>query len=318
MEEWLIAVLLWIRIVDVLLGAEETSRARGRTAHLFRVRLQSHRQRQRRVSGMWRALRTRCEYDMTMPKRSRIRRILKWAGAGMCVLILLSWVVSLRWTPLVKATNRVRVVHVGIETGCLCLDIFRSNDMPPAGRLYYDFGVPRGAWIRRNPSRLAERIGLCWPGKESVASYTCYVLPLWLPWVMFAAPTALLFHRERRIASRTIGPKKQRIRVERLSSEASLVISAVIFAASLIVVPFLLEAVFSTFLSLVLAWQTAGLVAVMSCSLLIPYLVTRTAYLKLRWRLIETDVPHCTSCGYNLTGNLSGVCSECGTKIAAG
>jgi hypothetical protein len=25
----------------------------------------------------------------------------------------------------------------------------------------------------------------------------------------------------------------------------------------------------------------------------------------------------CTSCGYNLTGNISGVCPECGTTVAA-
>ncbi len=27
--------------------------------------------------------------------------------------------------------------------------------------------------------------------------------------------------------------------------------------------------------------------------------------------------PHCKSCGYNLTGNVSGVCPECGTAMAA-
>jgi hypothetical protein len=28
---------------------------------------------------------------------------------------------------------------------------------------------------------------------------------------------------------------------------------------------------------------------------------------------LDPDVPHCTRCGYNLTGNVSGVCPECGT-----
>ncbi len=39
----------------------------------------------------------------------------------------------------------------------------------------------------------------------------------------------------------------------------------------------------------------------------------------LRWRRGEDtgDYPpgHCQKCGYNLTGNVSGVCPECGTKI---
>jgi hypothetical protein len=30
---------------------------------------------------------------------------------------------------------------------------------------------------------------------------------------------------------------------------------------------------------------------------------------------LDPDVPHCTRCGYNLTGNVSGVCPECGTPV---
>ncbi len=33
-----------------------------------------------------------------------------------------------------------------------------------------------------------------------------------------------------------------------------------------------------------------------------------------RWRA-RRKPNHCTSCGYNLTGNVSGVCSECGEKV---
>jgi hypothetical protein len=29
----------------------------------------------------------------------------------------------------------------------------------------------------------------------------------------------------------------------------------------------------------------------------------------------QDDAPHCTSCGYNLTGNVSGVCPECGSPV---
>jgi predicted amidophosphoribosyltransferase len=31
--------------------------------------------------------------------------------------------------------------------------------------------------------------------------------------------------------------------------------------------------------------------------------------------LKRTDVPECASCGYNLTGNQSGICPECGTRV---
>ena len=37
-----------------------------------------------------------------------------------------------------------------------------------------------------------------------------------------------------------------------------------------------------------------------------------------RDRRLRTDgMPHCAQCDYNLTGNVSGICPECGTPIAA-
>jgi hypothetical protein len=33
-------------------------------------------------------------------------------------------------------------------------------------------------------------------------------------------------------------------------------------------------------------------------------------------RLSNSDPGVCVSCGYDLTGNVSGVCPECGTKLA--
>jgi predicted amidophosphoribosyltransferase len=40
-----------------------------------------------------------------------------------------------------------------------------------------------------------------------------------------------------------------------------------------------------------------------------------TAY--LWWRDRRTPPGHCPKCGYNLTGNVSGICPECGTPIQA-
>ncbi len=43
--------------------------------------------------------------------------------------------------------------------------------------------------------------------------------------------------------------------------------------------------------------------------------------LRVIWALMEKrsdDTDSCTACGYNLTGNLSGVCPECGTRISGG
>ena len=47
-------------------------------------------------------------------------------------------------------------------------------------------------------------------------------------------------------------------------------------------------------------------------TLALAYVASRLVYDKLRWKHVEPDGTHCCWCGYNLTGNISGVCPECG------
>ncbi len=47
------------------------------------------------------------------------------------------------------------------------------------------------------------------------------------------------------------------------------------------------------------------------------YLVPHKAFRLLRWRAVDRDAPYCLHCDYNLTGNVSGTCPECGTPIPA-
>ncbi len=51
--------------------------------------------------------------------------------------------------------------------------------------------------------------------------------------------------------------------------------------------------------------------------LLTAYVVSRFIYTNLRWRWEETDGRYCLACGYDLTGNVSGRCPECGTDVPA-
>jgi hypothetical protein len=51
----------------------------------------------------------------------------------------------------------------------------------------------------------------------------------------------------------------------------------------------------------------------------LPLVVATVLTATLRWRDRRRIPPgHCGQCGYNLTGNVSGVCPECGTAVAAG
>jgi hypothetical protein len=49
-----------------------------------------------------------------------------------------------------------------------------------------------------------------------------------------------------------------------------------------------------------------------SAGMFLCYAVARRGY---RLRLEALDTPDCATCGYNLTGNQSGICPECGVRI---
>jgi hypothetical protein len=59
---------------------------------------------------------------------------------------------------------------------------------------------------------------------------------------------------------------------------------------------------------------TRGLVAVPHWFLCMLFLILPTVWYRRR-RLPRSG--HCESCGYNLTGNISGICPECGRAIVA-
>ena len=72
-------------------------------------------------------------------------------------------------------------------------------------------------------------------------------------------------------------------------------------------------------LGISMAWQVVvwGLIVaatVMSCWVL--FLSFKKTIQRTLWRiLVQEGIPCCTSCGYDLTANTSGICPECGAKI---
>ncbi|HVP11901.1 MAG TPA: hypothetical protein VMV94_12035, partial [Phycisphaerae bacterium] len=57
--------------------------------------------------------------------------------------------------------------------------------------------------------------------------------------------------------------------------------------------------------------------------LVITYAIGRLAYMGLRWRravvqaVVDSGAPACPACFYNMSGNTTGVCPECGAVVPA-
>ncbi len=188
-----------------------------------------------------------------MRRRGRVRQAAKWAGLGASFLLALCWVLS--WFgPIGRKTfsgDLRRKLFAAIGDGQAVTMWQRGSsgiwagpiafgDMPNelgratqcfwlVPRLWVTSRTPTQSWTRRWPKESPTMFG---PPPTTVAG-TVYariwtvVIPLWIPFLIAAVPTAFLFYRDRRRP----GPG------------------------------------------------------------------------------------HCQSCGYDLTGNVSGVCPECGEKV---
>ena len=117
---------------------------------------------------------------------SRTRRILKWTGASLCVLILAAWGISLRW---------VTAMTFG-RTGLFCV----------TDRGFLEFGIL--SYLDTLPKPRFEVVawqgfGIGWPSlPHTVGSLDiALAIPFWLLLLLTAIPTAWLWHRDRRLFS---------------------------------------------------------------------------------------------------------------------
>lgn len=133
--------------------------------------------------------------DMTTPKRSRFRRILKWVGVGMCSLILGVWFSS---SFLAFGYHDYEGIDDGIEAktwwGCIVCSgevcaWTRSADFYPSDL--------ESGWYLRRKKRIS--LGFTLPSFVHQAAGSMNLdVPLWLPFLFFALPTSLLHWRDRR------------------------------------------------------------------------------------------------------------------------
>ena len=121
-----------------------------------------------------------------MRRAGRIRRVLKWGGVVISSVVTVAWAVSL-YCGFGHSKNDITIAAVNGHVVCVCVAaIGKSTD---------------GGWfVDRSPASSGSFTWL--PGVErralAVGVIVVYHLPLWMPLLLIAVPTTILFWRDRR------------------------------------------------------------------------------------------------------------------------
>jgi hypothetical protein len=242
--------------------------------------------------------------------------VLKWGSTALCLLIAFAFAFSTRQCITWFSPELRYELHIG-------LGAISWSWRPEGWRLDNDRYPPRPGW---SVARYGGRPSLCWwilsAGNKSWESIS---VPLWPAFVVVALPAAILWHRDRRNIRATlhrlslwltpIRPKKVTFWLVVLFCALHLVSVISGFA--------LFELTYNFFTEYRLGDR---LYPILERSLVILIWTTplwgitwALAWVQLRNRLFRRQpAAHCLACGYDLTGNVSGRCPECGTAISRG
>ena len=116
-----------------------------------------------------------------MARLARKRRILKWAGLVLSLIIVVQWAVSLSWRWGYSKTTSYPATGWTIQAGSLVY----------ANYLFVDSGI--SGWVVRYQGTDTE-----WkPQWEGTPGLRMILLPLWIPFVSVVLLTAFLWWRDR-------------------------------------------------------------------------------------------------------------------------
>ena len=126
-----------------------------------------------------------------MIHRSRIRRIAKWTGVAVCVVLVVAWMAT--W---VVATPIIITQDIGIGDGWIECGTFGQVHLRIDGSFPGRLPIPRRtSYVLRPEFVLVDR-GRRWVIATRPPAWD-FEIPLWLPFLAIAIPTAYLFHRDR-------------------------------------------------------------------------------------------------------------------------
>jgi len=133
-----------------------------------------------------------------MARLGRKGRILKWAGLVVSLLTIAAWAVSIPWTWMYaryRAKSGQLETMVRLDVGCLIWQDYVPSDSGGSGNTQWTcevFDAPFSPmWLPYWPPYRS------YDGTRSDVN-SQYRLPLWIPFLCVAIPTAILWWRDRR------------------------------------------------------------------------------------------------------------------------
>ena len=258
-----------------------------------------------------------------MPRpRRRLRWWLKWAGAIICLILVLLFVYStarfVTWNSQdleYQANLMLGTVNVAWRP-----DGWKLEDDPYAGVPGWSVGTYSGG------------IWIWWIATGANRAFEWVTLPLWIPVLIIALPTAVLWYRDRRYTRewcRRLTDWLHPVRRKRMTLWLVLACTLVhglvsvatlraIFDVSGFFGPFIERAAPKSIVAFI-NWALWWVFWIAPCLILAAPLwgiLWAWLYVRTLNRLgPRPGLKHCFECGYDLTGNVSGICPECGGKV---
>ena len=123
---------------------------------------------------------------------TRTRRILFWSCATAAVVVAVVWAVSFFW----MASWNGKRLHAGVGTGGVVFYYWTGGATNGKGYLQEGFEF-RKVKVWDSPPLKPAHVTSGYHGSTFKMHY--YSVPLWIPFLLVATPTAFLFWRDRRL-----------------------------------------------------------------------------------------------------------------------
>lgn len=265
-------------------------------------------------------------------RTGRVSGAFRWAVTLALILTSALWVVS--YFQSIAYTARVANAPTTTSSGASAtISIYRLHRLDSGALIIgYPMLSTAPATLPRWYFGNALRAILPWMPSPYVPAFTSMpvftttlitiVIPLWLPFGLFGLPAWLLWRREfhrRRWSGRDYRVMmRERFDpwISRFAAGLAMLITFFLFPPTVAAIEKLTRGWLEPITEkLMREHETAMLALILFCWLILAYASGRIGFRIARWKKCYVDTTLCPHCNYNLTGNVSGRCPECGTPI---